>query len=169
MSKILMIIAPINFRDEEYFEPKKIFEKSGHTVITASQVIGKIIGSHGKTTISEISLDNINPNDYDCLVLVGGQGSYAYDNNQIVHKIAQTFNLQSKLIGAICHAPIIIAKAGLLKDKEATVFAGDAPELSSLIVNYIDKPVVEDKNIITANGPQSATLFGKAISSRLAE
>lgn len=167
MAKILIIIAPKDFRDEEYFEPKAELENAGHDITTASQTVGTISGSHGKSAHSEISLEQINVNEYDCLVLIGGQGSYVYDNNQIVHNIVQGFNRQNKVIGAICHAPIIVAKAGILENKNATVFIGDAPELSSLGVNYINDSVVEIDNIITANGPQSATLFGKAISSKL--
>lgn len=163
MSKVLIVIAPKNFRDEEYFEPKQIIEAAGHLTTTVSTVTGEIIGSHGKTAIAEVMIKDINVNEFDAVLFVGGQGSYVYDTNKIVHNVAQQFYKQGKLVTAICHAPIILAKAGLLKEENATVFSGDSKELANLGVNYQNQPVVIGNNIITADGPQSAEMFGEAI------
>lgn len=163
MANILMVIAPEYFRDEEYFEPKQIFEASGHNVTTASTKVGKINGSHGGYTNAETILKDVNTNSYDTVVFVGGQGSYVLDENSDAHRIANEFHDQGKLINAICHAPIIIAKTGLLNNKSATVFSGDVDELTSLGVKYANKGVVKDGHFITANGPKAATEFANLI------
>lgn len=163
MPKILMIIAPERFRDEEYFEPKKVFESAGYNVVTASTKLGNIVGSHGGNTVSDIELKDIVVEDYETVVFVGGQGSYLYDENETVHAVAQEFAKAGKYVNAICHAPIIVAKAGLLNGKNATVFVGDKEELAQLGTHYVAESVVQDDKYITADGPKSATAFGEAI------
>lgn len=168
MHKILMIIAPEKFRDEEYFEPKTIFEEAGYDVVTASTKVGVINGSHGGSACSDITIDQIDDGDYDTVVFVGGQGSYAFDTNKKVQAVALRFADSGKFVNAICHAPIIIAKAGLLAGKNATVHSGDTDELNALGVHYTGENVTQDGRIITADGPHSATEFGDAIITALA-
>lgn len=163
MPSILMIIAPVNFRDEEYFDPKNIFELNGINVDTASTITGNITGSRGGTAVANITLSTVNVNSYDAVVLVGGSGSSVYDNNKLVHKIAQDFFEANKIVAAICHAPVILAKAGLITNKSATVFAGDSSQLIDLGANYTSEPVVQDGLLITADGPQSAKAFAKKV------
>lgn len=167
MTNILMIIAPTNFRDEEYFEPKSIFESMGYIVNTASTVTGEVNGSRGGKAFADIALGDVVAEKYECVVVVGGSGSYVYDQNSNIHKIVNDFYNQNKFTTAICHAPIILAKAGLLKGKKATVFNGDAQQLINLGVNYIAKPVVQDDLLITADGPSSAKLFAITICKQL--
>lgn len=166
MAAIVFLIAPKDFRDEEYFEPTAVLMAVGHTIVTASSVTGTITGSHGKVATATVPITDVHAKDFDALVVVGGQGSYAYNTNQDVHRVIQDFYTNKKLVAAICHAPIILAKAGVLTGKKATVFAGDKDELQSLGVTYLAEPVVSD-TIITANGPHSATQFGQAIARAL--
>ena len=168
MAHIAIIIAPKDFRDEEYFEPKKELEMAGHTTITASKVIGTIQGSRGKTTTAQIRIHDITPNNYDAILLVGGSGSYVYDDDAELHHVLKQFADTNKYITAICHAPVILAKAGVFVGKNATVFSGDIPALLSHDVHFLDQPVVTDGFIITANGPSSATAFGRVVATALA-
>lgn len=168
MANIVMIIAPMNFRDEEYFEPKRILENSGHTVTTASKMTGTINGSRGGTAQASLLLQDVHWRKFDAVVFVGGPGSYQYDLDTDAHTIAQDFYANHKLTTAICHAPIILAQAGVLSDKKATVHDGDIDELKKLGVAYVAQNVVVDGRIITANGPAAATDFGKTIAAHLA-
>jgi protease I len=75
-----------------------------------------------------------------------------------------------KVIAAICIAPTLLAKAGLLKYKKATVWNGDRMQEAFLKREgaiYTDEPLTIDGNIITANGPDAAEQFGKAIAEAL--
>lgn len=167
MKCILMVIAPVNFRDEEYFVPYTIFIENGYSVTTASEKLGDIIGSKGAIANASLLLKDVSASDFDCVVFVGGQGSYAYDNNQHIQRIAQDFYSHRKLTTAICHAPILLAKAGILHDKSATVFQDDATELQTFGVHYNPSEVVVDSTIITANGPLAAEHFAKTIINNL--
>ncbi len=167
MARILMIIASHDFRDEEYFEPHELFKSSEHTITTASEKIGDIIGSRGGIARATLLLKDASAKNYDCVVFVGGQGSYSYDHNHQIHRIAQDFYNQHKLTTAICHAPILLGNAGLLYDKKVTVFSDDISELHSFGAHYMPTPVAVDGTIITANGPDAATDFAKTIISHL--
>ena len=75
---------------------------------------------------------------------------------------------KQKILAAICIAPAILAKAGVLEGKNATVWSsvldkGPIKILEENGANYVEKDVVVDGNIITANGPQAASEFGRKI------
>ena len=84
-----------------------------------------------------------------------------YWNNKAIHSTVQKFAKSKKPIGAICSAPIILAKAGLLS-VNATCHTDDRKELEKEGIDYKDLPVVTEKNIITAQNPTSAAEFVKA-------
>lgn len=167
MGNILMVIAPKDFRDEEYFTPYELFKSSGASVTTASTVLGAINGSHGGIATAILLIKDVSARMFDCVVFVGGPGSYDYDNNPHIHKIAQDFYSNKKLTTAICHAPILLAKSGILHDKRATVFKDDITELRSHGAHYIENQVVVDGIIITANGPMAAKNFANSVLSHL--
>lgn len=158
-----MIIAENNFRDEELFETKKVFESDGDEVVIASSKIGECTGSHGGKIESEISLAEVVTYDYDAVVFVGGQGSEQYFNDEIALLIAREMFENNQVVSAICLAPVILAKAGILSDKKATVTSGEEKVLDLMGATYVGLGVVVDGKIITASGPEYSTEFGQRV------
>ncbi len=76
--KVLMIIAHRNFRDEEFLEPKKIFEKNGLKVVVASSRIDEAKGILGLRYKPDITLYDVNVEDYSIICFIGGPGSTEY-------------------------------------------------------------------------------------------
>lgn len=165
---VLMVIAPIDFRDEEYFEPKAVLEAAGARVETTS-TMAVTTSKAGKTVKADLQLGEIFGVDHDALVFVGGSGAEIYLAMVKVHKLAKDYLEAGKVVGAICIAPAILANAELLKDKQATAFADQQPALKKGGAQFVDKPVVQDGNIITANGPEAATAFGEALRDQIAK
>jgi len=166
--KIAMIIAFRSFRDEEYFIPKEEFEKGGFEVVTVSSEKGTAIGASGGDANVDILMEDLNVEDYDAIVFVGGPGAYKYIDNKEAHRIAKEAIEHNKVLAAICIAPAILARAGVLEGKKATVWSNilDKSAVKILEENgviYEEKPVVQDGKIITANGPQAARDFAKKI------
>lgn len=162
---ILFVIAPEGFRDEEYFEPKHVLEEKGFDVTTASTISGVATGKLGASVEIDTTLDNINPEDFQALLFAGGPGAKIFQKDQSVHELIMTFFNEEKLIGAICVAPTIFAYSGVLQGKNATVWNSEENQkiLEENGCNYIELSVVRDGNIITAEGPSSATEFGEKI------
>ncbi|MGC8812207.1 MAG: DJ-1/PfpI/YhbO family deglycase/protease [Candidatus Aenigmatarchaeota archaeon] len=165
MKKVLYIIAQQNFRDEELKIPKKILEENGIKVIVASITREEARGMLGMRYKPEITVREANPNEYDALIIAGGTGSPKLADYPEVLDIIRRFFEQKKLIAAICVAPYILTKAGVLKGKRATAFPADFVliEFRRAGVNYVEEDVVKDENIITASGPEAAEDFGKEI------
>lgn len=169
-----MIIASKNFRDEEYFIPFEIFQKAGARVTTASSVKGEIIGIEGGEARSTLTLAEINVRNFDAIVFIGGNGAREYFDNNNAHKIVHETILTKKILAAICIAPIILARTGVLKEKTATVWSSIVnknwkKELEEVGCTVSKKRVVQDKRIITADGPSVAKEFAEVIVKAMTE
>ncbi|MBI5872411.1 DJ-1/PfpI family protein [archaeon] len=167
MKKILMVIAPENFRDEELLVPKKVFEEQGFKAVVASKGTERAKGMLGAEVNIDKDIEDISINEYDALVLVGGVGAAIYLNDAKVLGLAQGFAAKGKIICGICIAPSILANAGLLKGKHATSWPSEAANLENKGAIYTGKPVTADGRIVTANGPRAAEEFGKKIAELL--
>lgn len=158
--KVLMVIAFENFRDEELIIPKKILEENGFSVKVASWKKGTATGMLGTKSKVDISLSDVNVDEFEGVIFVGGIGATRYFNDKLAQKIAKEFYKKKKVIGAICFGPVILANAGILKGKKATCFYTKGKVLESKGVKYTGKEVEIDGLIITGNGPKAARKFG---------
>ena len=166
--KALLIIAPQNFRDEELFHTKEELERAGVEVVIASAKRGKIKGMLGGTAEAELPLKEVDVRKYDAIVFIGGVGASAYYEDPVAHRIAREASETGKVVAAICIAPGILAKAGVLKGKKATIWDGDFVRiLETGGAKYTGASVEVDGKIITANGPAAARKFGQAIAKAL--
>lgn len=166
--KIVMITAFRDFRDAEYFVPKEIFEAAGSEVKTASTQMGIAIGADGGEVEVDFLVSEIMTEDFDAVAFVGGPGALQYLDNEDSYNLARKIFEENKILGAICIAPVILAKSGVLENKRATVWSSpmDKRAVKKLKENgviYQENPVVIDGKIITADGPQSARAFGEAV------
>lgn len=166
MVKILMVVAAKGFRDEEYFNPKRVFEENGYQVMTASKGVSVALGKLGGTANVDMDISEIEKDEFDGIVFVGGAGAVQYQRDEMVYDLIQNFNIDQKLVAAICIAPTILAYSGVLKGKKATVWNEDGNQSALLGVkgaDYVDEMVVADENIITGNGPEAAEIFAEKI------
>jgi protease I len=165
--KVLMVIAPENFRDEEYREPRRILEGKGCAITVASTHTRPAKGMLGMTVTPDVTLDQVRATDFDLVVFVGGYGAEAYYNDPKAHRIASDAAQAGRPLAAICVAPTILANAGLLKGKKATVWESQAKALVSGGATYTKAQVQRDGSIITADGPTSAVQFGEELARAL--
>jgi protease I len=167
MAKVLMIIAPERFRDEELFVTKEELEKDGHETVIASIVKGICPGSRGGFATATLTLNEVQTEDYEAVVFVGGGGSKIYFANEEVLRIAKEMYKRKLVVAAICLAPVILANAGVLKGKNATVAGTEAKTIESKGAKYMGPGVTVDGNIVTGNAPKSSRLFGQKINELL--
>mgnify|MGYP001317763325 CR=1 FL=1 len=158
---ILMWVAQKGSRDEELFVPKSVFEEKGYIVTVVSHNKGTAWSKFGKI-IEVVGFGDIDIGDYDAFLLVGGPGTFNLTDDKILHGYIKRAEKKLSLFGGICFAPNIMARAGVLKGKRATVWGGpDIFDKEGVI--FEDKNVVNDGKIITANGPDAALEWAKEI------
>jgi protease I len=164
--KILLVIAQEQFRDEECFVPKQLFESAGVKVTVAAESMKIAKGMLGGTIKPDITISEANIDDYDAIVISGGSGSrkYLWDNKDL-HELVKEADARKKVISAICISPVVLARTGILKGKKSTVFKSPdtVSELKENGVDHLDRDVVVSDRVITGRDPASAEAFGKAV------
>lgn len=163
MAKILMLIGD-NFEDVEGIATLDVLIRGKNIVTLASVMKRKEITTKlGLKVLIDTLVEDINPLDYDALVIPGGPGSFTIlDKLNIVNELIYTFYQNNKLVAAICAAPFLIGRLGLLKDKNYTVHPGFEDQVIG--GTYLrDSGVVQDKNIITAKSMFYSIEFGLKI------
>jgi len=165
MAKILLVIAPANFRDEELFVPKEFFESRKMAVDVASTVKTPVAGMLGRIISPNVLVSDVVLDEYDAVAFIGGIGvedKKLYENPQFVNLAKLAFS-RGKVVAAICIAPKILASAGILKNKKATVSRTGKDYIKAKGAEYIDRDVVQDGLLVTASGPDAARKFAEAI------
>jgi len=164
--KAVIAIAPEKYRDEELAEPVAALTKAGIEFDIVSTRAGTCTGMMGGKIVAVHSFEEIDPKNYDGLIIVGGSGSQTHLwDDEVLVQLAIYFYEKSRVVGAICLAPVVLARAGILKGKKATVF--DSPvavlEMKKGKAALVKDPVVTDGRIITANGPLASKDFAAAV------
>jgi len=167
--RVVMIIAPENFRDEELVEPQDVLVEKGAEVKFASASLDVAKGMLGVQVRPDMLVGNIKPEDWDAIILVGGSGASVYWGDSTVHSLLKEAVKQNKIVGAICIAPVTLANAGILSGKKATVYSSEEDRLKDKGAQCTGKSVERDGRLITANGPSAAREFGNAIAQALME
>ncbi|RRS31208.1 MAG: thiamine biosynthesis protein ThiJ [Epsilonproteobacteria bacterium (ex Lamellibrachia satsuma)] len=168
MASVLLPLAE-GFEEVEAVALTDVMRRGGIEVRLAyleDELHGRLVtGANGITVQADMSIKNIIADDFDMMVLPGGlDGTYALAENARVLGLLQEFK-EKKAVGAMCAAPYVLEKAGVLGDSY-TCYPGFKDEIKHS--GYRDDlKVVEDGNVITSQGPGTAVCFGLAIVKRL--
>lgn len=171
MKKALIIIAQEGFQDQEFSVPYEKLQENGVEVEIASKETGKAVGKFGKEVEAKIALSDVNVDNYDVVIFIGGPGAVNYQQDYNAHRIAQEAVSKGKILAAICIAPTILAEAGVLEGVSATCWNGSDGTQGLLLqdrgANFTNEELTVDGNIITANGPEAAEKFANKILEKL--
>jgi protease I len=161
--KIVMVIAPRLFRDEEFKIPYELFCSCGAKVSIASTSLSEAMGKLGLKINPEILVSDIDESEFDAIVFVGGPGIKELWDNKELHKLTIKFFDSGKITAAICSAPVIFSRAGIINGKKVTSFPGDEAEMLKGNSIYTSTTVQKDGNIITGNGPAASQEFAELV------
>ena len=149
MSKVLVLLAN-GFEDIEMVVCVDIWRRGKVEVDLASIDLAEVKSGLGTRFIAETHIDNVNPDKYDLLFLPGGGGVKLLDDSDKVKSLITTFMEKEKYISAICAAPLILGKMGILSNRVFTCY----PSFEKFGEDGVYKPVgvIQDGNIITGRG-----------------
>jgi 4-methyl-5(b-hydroxyethyl)-thiazole monophosphate biosynthesis len=165
MEKTALIVLADGFEEIEAVTPIDLLRRAGITVIVAGLSTLEVRGSHGITVRAETLLGRISSLP-DALVLPGGPGHKSLlQSAAVLEFVNKTFSA-GKLCAAICAAPVVFGRAGILANKRATCFTGEEDKLGGAI--FVEDNVVADGNIITSRGAGTAVPFSLEIVAWLA-
>ena len=173
-ARVLMIAAD-GFETVELFEPRKALEAAGVTVTLASIKRDPIQGMKGdinkaETATPDLTLEEVEVDDYDALVLPGGVANPdKLRVEELAVDIVQQFMDEDKIVAAICHAPWLLAEADVIDGRRVTGFVSIRTDLENAGAEVEDEEVVIDDNLITSRKPDDIPAFNKAIIEALTE
>lgn len=169
-----VILTADRFEDMELFFPLFRLLERGWDVDIATPMLRAITGEHGYSLEPELTIDEVNPDDYQLLLIPGG---HAYGAPAIVRKtkkaqeITKSFFEQNKPVASICHGPWALASADVVRSRHLTSYWHDGvPEdIKAAGGIWEDKEVVVDGNLITSRWPMDLPAFMREIMKKVDE
>jgi protease I len=161
----IALLVENDFEDSELTGPLDALRAAGATVVLVgptpnTDYKGKKLGTVVK---SELGAGSAKPSDFDALVIPGG---HAPDKMRMRHAMVDfTRGMMDagKPVAAICHGPQVLISANALRGRTLTCWPSIAIDVKNAGGMYVDKPVVEDGNLITSRKPDDIPLFNDAI------
>ena len=164
----VLIMATNRFEESELFGPREILLGKGARVTLASpsrdEIMATIHDEPGKRIAPDLTIDEVDPNDYDALLLPGGVGNPdQLRMNQRAVELIRIFAQAKKPVAAICHGPWLLVEADVLRGKTATSWPSIRTDLRNAGATVIDQPAVTDGNIVTSRMPDDVPAFTQAL------
>lgn len=166
MKKVLIISAD-NFEDLELLVPLYRLREEGFDMTVASLRRGKFRGKHGYEVEAEKAVGEINPEDFDALVVPGGKAPATLRKDEDVLEAARHFFDNGKPVFSICHGPQVLISAGVMEGRRSTSYKSVREELKDAGAKYEDREVVVDGNLVTSRQPDDLPAFMREMMKKL--
>ncbi len=166
--KKILILATHGFEQSELEVPRDRLKEAGAKVDVVSPEPGEIKGwdkkDWGRPVKVDKTLDQVSPNDYDALVLPGGQinPDLLRIEAKALKFIKDIFN-QKKTVAAVCHAPWLLIETGIAKGRKMTSYMSIKTDVMNAGAKWEDSEVVTDNGVITSRNPGDLEAFSKKI------
>lgn len=167
MKKAVVLTAD-KFEDMEVYVPIFRLMEEGWQVNVAAPKKEEISGENGYSLVPDKTIDDVNPEEYDLLIIPGGSPDGAPSTVRKIKKaqeIAKSFFKKNKPVGSICHGPWTLADAGVVRGRHITYYWHDGvPEdIKKAGGIWEDKEVVVDGNLVTSRYPMDLPFFMREI------
>ena len=166
--KTIAILATDGFEQAELIEPRKALEKAGAKTIVIAPKGGRIRGwkmkDWGDSVAVDATLDDTDPDDYAALMLPGGvinPDRLRMDGRAV--KFVRSFFESSKPVAAICHGPVMLIEANVLKDRRLTSWPSLKTDIGNAGGRWTDDAVVVDRGLVTSRKPDDIPAFNAAM------
>ena len=168
------ILAANSFEQSELEIPRDRLKEHGAVVHVVSPQAGEIRGwemkDWGRPVKVDVALDEARAQDYDAIVLPGGQiNPDLLRVNDKALKFIRAFFDQGKVVAAVCHAPWLLIETHLLKGRRATSYKSIKTDMINAGAKWEDVEVVADQGIVTSRNPGDLEAFSRKIMEEIAE
>lgn len=163
------ILAGPDYEDLELHYPYLRLIEEGAEVKVLALNKEVIKGKHGLYIQADQPIREVNPEDFDCVIIPGGWAPDRLRRYPEVLNFVKILNEKGKVIAAICHGPQILISAGILKGRRITCVSAIKDDVINAGAKYEDSPVVRDGNIITSRVPSDLPLFCREIIKALSQ
>ena len=156
----MKVVVPLaeGFEEIEFSTIVDILRRAGIDVTAAGLKEGIINGAHGIRVTPDTVIDKASADDFDVIILPGGYPGFVnLGQSEKVLRLVKEMYDRNKYVTAICGAPSVLAKAGVIQGKKATIFPGMEDALTG--AQRSDERVVVDGKVITSQGPGTAMEF----------
>jgi protease I len=162
-----VIVTGPGFQDEEYVYPYYRLLEAGFEVEVAVKDRAVVRGKYGLPARPTLDTGELREADFDLVVLPGGhEAPDRVRQDRAVLDFVREMDRRGKVVAALCHGPWILISAGVVRGRRATCYAGMADDLKNAGAEYLDAPVVEDRNLITSPHYRNNADFMKAVVKR---
>jgi deglycase len=153
------------FEDSEFRVPYDRLKQEGYQIDVIGVKAGEELkGYKGKEKVkAEKSIDQVKLDDYDALLIPGGQSPDHLRADKRVVEFVKAFDQAGKLVAAVCHGPQLLIAAHLVKGRTLTAWQTIQDDLKQIGATVKDEPVVIDRNWITSRKPDDLKQFSDAI------
>lgn len=158
--RVLFIVPSTRFKDKEYELPRRILERRKVKVEVAGPRRKDSYGTEGMRLVPDLTLEQVDVDRYSMVFFVGGLGAKEFLNDPMAANLAMAAVARGKFVVASSQAPLILAKAGLLQGRNATVYFSEAQTLRDAGATYTGAAITVDDPFITAKGPEAAEQLG---------
>lgn len=153
-SKKIIQLVSNDFEDLELWYPVLRLREEGATVDIVGEKAGeKYIGKYGVPIVSDLAFSEIDPNEYDAILVPGGWSPDLLRRYDEVTSMVRSMNEQQKPIGQICHAGWVLISAKILNGRNVTSTPGIKDDMTNAGAIWVDEPVVVDGHIISSRRP----------------
>ena len=146
--KNIVYLVEDGFEDLEFWVPLMRLKEEGANVMVASGRMQTFTGKHCLKATPEYKASEINPDEVDGIVIPGGWAPDKLRRYPDVLALIQAINEQGKIIGAICHAGLVLISAGIIRGRKAIGSKGIKDDLINAGATWYDKPAFRDGNIV---------------------
>jgi archaeal arginyl aminopeptidase len=168
-----IVLTADMFEDMEVFFPVFRLLEEGWQVDIAAPKVEQIQGENGYPLMPDKAINEVNPDDYDLLLIPGGAPNGApttVRNIKQAQAIAKSFVAKNKPVASICHGPYTLVSADLVKGRHLTSFWHDGvpEEIRAAGGIWEDEAVVVDGNLVTSRWPADLPAFMREVTRMIA-
>ena len=170
----VLILATHGFEQSELLVPRQRLKEAGAQMTVVSPEKGQIRGSKekdwGESVPVDLSLDDARAEDYDAIVLPGGQ-----INPDLLRVDAKALQLirafldSGKVVAAVCHAPWLLVEADVVRGRRVTSYPSLQTDLRNAGAEWVDDEVVTDRGLVTSRRPADIPAFNAKMIEEFAE